>query len=91
MNRLFLFGSISMIAGLLLLVMKTLSRMGLGDPDRFDYTLKTILGPDRFAWIDTISSSGIQSAASWVAEAPLFVIALALGFLLIFGSGFKKE
>lgn len=91
MNRLFLFGSISMMAGLLLLVMKALASMGLGDPDRFNYTLKTMLGPDRFAWIDTISSSGIQSAASWVAEAPLFVIAFAFGLLLIVGSGLKKE
>ncbi|BCS97356.1 hypothetical protein DSLASN_29880 [Desulfoluna limicola] len=91
MNRLFVFGSISMMAGLLLLVMKTLARMMPGDPTRFDYTLKTMLGPDRLAWVDTISISGLQSAASWMAGAPLFLLFFIVGLLLIFGSGFKKD
>jgi hypothetical protein len=91
MNRSFVLGGIAMLAGLLLLVMKALAQLMPGDPTRYDYSLKTLLDPDRLAWIDTISSAGLHSAASWLAGAPIFVLLFGLGVLLMFISGMKKD
>ncbi|SCX83519.1 hypothetical protein [Desulfoluna spongiiphila] len=91
MNRWFLFGSISMMAGLFLLVMKALAGLMPGDPNRFDYSLKSLLAPERLAWIDGLSSSGVQSAAQWMQGAPLYIYCFGLGLLFILASGLAKE
>ena len=91
MIRSFVLGGIAMLAGLLLLVTKALARLMPGDPTRYDYSFKTLLDPDSLAWIDTISSSGLHSAASWMASAPLFIHLFGLGFLFILVSGLKKD
>jgi len=91
MNRCFLLGSVSMLAGLFLLMMKALAGMMPGDPSRFDYSLKTLLAPERFAWIDTLSSSGLQSVAFWMEGAPMYIYCFGLGLLLVLASGLIKE
>lgn len=91
MNRSFVWGSVAMMAGLLLLVTKTLARLMPGDPARFDYSIKTLLDPERLAWIDTLSRPGLQSAAAWLAAAPLYLYFFGAGLLLIIWSGLKKD
>lgn len=91
MNRSFVWGSVAMMAGLLLLVTKTLARLMPGDPARFDYSFKTLLDPERLAWIDTLSRPGLQSAAVWLAAAPLYLYFFGVGLLLIIWSGLKKD
>lgn len=91
MNRWFLMGSVSMVVGLFLLVMKALANLTPGDPLRFDFSLKSLMPPERLTWIDGISSSGLQSAAHWMEAAPLYIYCFGLGVLLILASGLVRE
>ncbi|WP_300667430.1 hypothetical protein [Desulfoluna sp.] len=91
MNRSFFWGSVAMMVGLFLLVMKGLARLMPGDPERFNYSLNVLLDPDRLTWIETISSSGLQSAVTWMVGAPLYLYCFGVGLLLILLSGLKKD
>lgn len=91
MNRWFMLGGVSVVAGLLLLVLKGLASLMPGDPDRFDFSLKTWVDPAHLAWIDSLAGSGLKAIAFWVEGAPLYIHCFGVGALLIVFSGLKKE
>lgn len=91
MNRLFMLGGVSVVAGLILWVIKGLASLMPGDPARFDLSVKTMVDPSHLAWIDSLSGSGLKAVALWVEGAPLYMHCLGVGVLLIVFSGLKKE
>ena len=90
MNRLVGIGSLSIVVGFLLVVIKMLARLMPGEPGRFDYTWTTLLGPERVAWIDPMGGSGFHALASWFVTSPLYIHCFAVGAILLLVSGFRK-
>ena len=90
MNRLVGIGTLSLVVGFLLVVIKMLARLMPGEPERFDYTWTTVLGPERVAWIDPAGGSGFHVFASGFVTSPLYLHFFVVGAILLLASGFKK-
>jgi hypothetical protein len=92
MNRLTLLGILLLVGSGFALVSNAIkSMMTAGEIVWETITLEGLLGPDTFYWIDDMSAGILQRGADYLVTAPIYLLLLVPGVLLLIIGGFLSK
>ncbi|MBU1172552.1 MAG: hypothetical protein KKD44_23585 [Proteobacteria bacterium] len=87
MSKFTLFGIISLVSGLFMLVFKAISSLTSITLAFPDLTLQDAMTPDNLAWLDGLSEGFFHTVAVSVASSPLYLVCIVIGVLLLLIGG----
>lgn len=84
-------GLLFCLGGLLLVGFQGLSSLTGQEGGWQSLCLYDVVSPEKMEWIDKFTWLGIDRAADYIAAAPLFILLLVIGGILLIISGFIKN
>lgn len=91
MNRLFGTGATLVVSGGVLFLLNLLSQLMAGQEQRFKFSIMSLAGQERLAWVGDLSSGVLKSSLTTAVSSPFYTLFVVVGLFLVFLSGFKRS